>query len=377
MAPRGGLSYHVRMSFLKDLRDVREMERLSKRGETASTGEFLEGFLRRHPGDARAATLLARARAEGGDFEAALDAAARAEAGLSPWAARILKAEILQDAGRNTEARPLLQEACDLNPGNVAAAGNLSILDLEERGMQGAREAIEKFPPGTIWCQAVLSRLLLALEEEMERRGSAADPPEDFHRTRSVLFRPRLSKEMFRRYWIDWLSDLLAWLRSSQVRARKAREAELRAALRAGNLEQARKLVEGMMKEDEGAGRKELLDQARHQALEIAFLENRFPELIRIHRKWLDGDGDPAEPYPAALAGYALIAEGKAQRCLEVLAPALRIGDPDAELLHIAAIAELKLGQRARARGSLRRAADQDDIAMVTLAMEEAKFLES
>jgi len=364
------------MGILKDCRSIREMEKLSGLVDTSPARDLLQEFLRRHPGDARAATLLARIQSEEGELDAALATAERAGAGLSPWAARILKAEIHMDAGERDEARSLLREAREASPGNVAAEALLLVLDLEENGMRGIQEAIARLSPCTLWCQAVLSRLILALEGEMERRESAGSLPPGFHATRSVLIRPRFQEEMFRPFWIDRLRDLMAWSRSQRARSRKAREKDLQAALGAGEMARAREIIEGILAEDEEAGRKELLGAARLQALEIYFLEDRFPELIDIHRKWLDGNGDPGMPYPAALAGYSLIAGGDCQRCLEVLAPPLRSANPDAELLHLAAIAELKLGRRCRAAGHLRRAAARDDIAMVALAREEAKFLE-
>ena len=50
-------------------------------------------------------------------------------------------------------------------------------------------------------------------------------------------------------------------------------------------------------------------------------------------------------------------------------------GEPDADLFHLAAIAELKLGRRHGAAGFLHRAAAINDTAMMFLAREEMKFL--
>ncbi len=306
------------MSFFGDLRDAREMERIARQADLDGAGKDLETILGRHPLDPRAATLLALSRSERGELQEALEAADLAGRGLAPAAALILKAEVLLDSARRMEARNSLEEARALDPTNIVAPGLLRLLDLEERGMRDARSEVPRLPPGALWCGPILSRLVLALEEALERLPKEEAAARGIHGARAVLFRPRLETEKFHR--------------SRQHR--------------------------GIL------------------PLERAFVEERFAEIEKLHREWIEEGGDPADPYPAALRAYALLAGDRAARALEALSVPLKDGKPIAELLHLAAIAELKLGRRPRAAGRLRRAAAADDIAMVSLAREEAGILD-
>jgi len=85
--------------------------------------------------------------------------------------------------------------------------------------------------------------------------------------------------------------------------------------------------------------------------------------------------GDRADPYPSALTAYAFLAEGKPNRAREVLAPPLECPGRKAEIRHLAALIEVHEGALPRAAALLRLAAMDDDISMVNLAREEAKYL--
>ena len=369
------------MGFLSDLRESREIEALARAGEGPAARKRIEEIQRRHPRDPRVASLAALARSEAGDVAGALEAAAAARSGLAPAAARVLEAEVLLDAGRRAEARAALEEAKSSDPQAVAAPALLEVLALEDAGGAGAREAIGRLPPGALWCGPVLSRLVLALERAMEARARSGPPAPAFHEARSVLLRPPIESLGPRRFWVDGLRDLLGRGRPGAAAARAERQG-LEEALGKRDLARAAEvLARGaeLRRQGPAAGgargkRKGRGDPHALLRMEVSFLLGRFEEVEEIRRGWIEGGGDAAEAYPAALGAYALIALGRPERALQVLAPARGAG-PEAALFHLAAVAELALGKAAAAAGLLRRAAFRDDIGIVRVAQEEARFL--
>lgn len=350
--------------------EAREAERISAEWDGAGDLKRLEEIHAHRPGDARVAALLARARSERNDPDGALAAAGEARAGLGPAAGLILLAEIFLDAGRRAEARALLEEARAAEPGNIAAAGLCSVLDLDDP--RRAQAAMMSLPPGAIGCPPVLSRLLLYLEGEMEKRAAGGPTPPGFHQARTALFRPRLDREMFRAFWLEGAGRFLA---RTEKRARMARKSAVRSALRAGDLAGAAEILAAQPPPGRGRWDPTLIQEERLLALEIAFVLERFGESTRLHRELLKAGGDPGNPYPAALAAYSLLVEGKIDRAREVLAPALEAFRGLADLRHLAALAELKRGSPQRAAAELRRAVLHNDIAMSQLASEEAAYL--
>ena len=348
-----------------------EAERISAEWDGTGDLKRLEEIHAHRPGDARVAALLARARSERNDPDGALAAAEEARAGLGPAAGLILRAEIFLDAGRRAEARALLEEARAAEPGNIATAGLCSVLDLDDS--RRAQTTMMSLPPGAIGCPPVLSRLILYLEGEMEKRAAGGSTPPGLHHARTALFRPRLEREMFRAFWLEGIGRFLA---RTEKRAGVARKVAVRSALRAGDLAGASEILATQPPPGRGRWDPTLIQEERLLALEIAFVLERFGgESTRLHRELLKAGGDPGSPYPAALAAYSLLVEGKIDRAREVLAPALEASRGLADLRHLAALAELKRGSPQRAAAELRRAVLQNDIAMAQLASEEAGYL--
>jgi hypothetical protein len=315
---------------------------------------------------------MASREIESGETETALDAAAEARRkGLWPGAAALVEAEAHLDSGRRGEARRALLEGRAADPGNIAVAGLLKLLDLEEAGMGETQATLPHFPGGSLWCPPVLSRLVLALELELSARSKPGPAPAGLHRARSALFRPQLGKEMFRRYWLEGLSRHLERLRGQRAYERWTRRQAVRSALRAGDLAAAARLLRG---EGGGPAGPET-DEEWILSLEIEFVEDRFEEVARLHREWMKKGGPLDSPYPAALMAYSSIACGKADRALEALAAALKGPGAKAELHHLEALAEIERGRPARAAALLRTAAEENDIAMMQLAKEEAVYL--
>jgi membrane-associated phospholipid phosphatase len=347
------------------LQDAADAEAAARRADPEAA-EILAAIGARCPGDARIEALLARSLAEQGKVDEALAAAERASPGLLPGAAAVLRAGILLDAGRRGEARSALEEGRVRDPGNVAVVGLLGVLDLEDSGTKDPRVAIERLPPGSLWCESVLGRLVLVLERTLEGRGCGDGVSARFHEARSALVRPRFDKEALRPFLLEGIGDLL---RGRRAREDRRREAAIRAALRSGDMRKAAEAAEAWRKDSPSGDR---VDDLRATAMEIAFLEDRFADVLRLDRERRSSGSDDGDL--AALAAYAAIAAGKSPRALESLAPHLR-ADPRAEVLHLASIAELQLGRLHRAAGLLCRAAARDDVAMVRLAREEAAFL--
>lgn len=351
------------LTFRKD----RALERLLDGRPVDEAVAHLEGVLQKRPDHCRAAALLARAQAERGDFDRALQAADRAASGFLPAAARVLRSEVLLAAGRLAEGRSALEDALSLEPENLTAQGLLGVLEIEEGGMRDVRRRIEALPPGAIWCGSVLARLHYIIEVELERR-SAAGATAAFHEARTVLFRPKFGPDVFPRFWMEGLFD---GLRKPEARVRAVRERSLRAALRAEDLGRAEGIVEEARKDGPPGLERFLL-----AGMEIAFVRDNHSRVRELHKDWLDALCDASDPYPAALAAYACLAEGKAQRAIEILSGFRRQTSPEAEIFHLSAIAELKLGKPSRAAAEIRRAAARNDISMVQLAKEEAAWID-
>jgi tetratricopeptide (TPR) repeat protein len=349
------------MGFWQDLRDSRTVERLASDSDSGALATLEEIRARQGPRP-RTLETLARLRSQRGEVEAALAAAEEAAAYLGPAAGRILRAEILCDAMRKDEARALLVEARGAEPGNVAAEGFLLVLEMEDSTAAGRPPELASLPPGALWCSVVLSRLLLALEGQIEGRVAGGKATPELHRARAHLFRPRLEPDRFRRFWLEGLKG-------------GGRRQAVRAALRAGDLPKAASILERGTEETPEQGQSPLSDEEYLLAMEIAFSGGGFGEATRLHASWMKKGGDRADPYPAALAAYALLAEGKPNRAREVLAPPLECPGRKAEIRHLAALIEVHEGALPRAAALLRLAAMDDDISMVNLAREEARYL--
>jgi len=351
------------MGFWQDLRDSRTVERLAAESGSAAIAQLEEIRARRGP-RARTLDALARLRSERGEVDAALAAAEEAGGSLMFGAGRILRAEILCDAERKDEARVLLAEARAAEPGNIAAEGFLRVLEIGDALAAGQAPDLGVLPPGAIWCSVVLSRLLLALETRLAAQVERGGARPELHRARAHLFRPRLEPERFRRFWLEGL-----------VSGGRGRRQSVRAALRSGDLEKAASLLASGGEDSPEQGKSCLTDEERLLAIEIAFAAGRFDEAARIHANWMKHGGERADPYPAALAAYALLAEGKPARAREVLAPPLECPGRKAEIRHLASLVEIQEGALPRAAALIRLAVIDDDISMVNLAGEEAKYL--
>ncbi len=363
------------MKFWRELRDMREAERLARFPREMSAVDRLAEVQARWPGSARLGALLAMARSEEGAFEAAMELAERASAGLGPAAARILRAEVLLDAGRREEARALLEEARAVEPGNIAAVGLLSVEMLVPRGPKDAAIAIAALPPGAVWCPPVAARLLLFLESKLDPLARAERPPPGLHAARSTLFRPRLDADSFPIYWMDGLKDLLARLRGGRAASQEARRRSILTPLRAGDLRAAAAVLGPPSRKDNGNRAKAAWEDEVLLAQEIAFLEDRWEDVARFHREWREGGGDVKAVYPAALAAYAQTALRMPAAARQTLHPSLAEGGPCAELRHLSALAAIQESRLPRAAAELRRAAWDDDIGMERLIDEEAKLL--
>ncbi len=363
------------MKFWRELRGMREAERLARFPRESGAADNLAEIQARWPGSARLAALLASARSEEGAFEAAMDLAERAGRGLGPGAGRILRAEVFLDSGRRDEARALLEEAHAVEPGNIAAAGLLAVEALDDGAAKKISKAIAALPSGAVWCPPVVARLLLYIEKEMDRLASAEQPPPGIHTVRSTLFRPHLDADAFPRYWMDGLRDLTARLRGGRTASEHRRRQSIHTSLRAGDLTAAAAILGSPSREKKGRRSQAAWEDEVLAAQEIAFVQERWEDVARFHREWLQGGRDSKAPYPAALAAYAHTALRKPAAARQTLHARLADGRPCPELRHLSAIAAIQEGQLPRAAAELRRAAWDDDIGMERLVEEEAKFL--
>lgn len=309
---------------------------------------------------AQALTTRARAHAELGEWEPALEAAR--ELGSLPYGqdpSRIITAEILVAAHREGEA---LEELQRVSEHNVIARALREVLPAITK-IDGPVEL--PVQPSSLWFQSVLAILFIYTERALEDR--AEDP--SAWRARSHLLLPDLSPAAFRNPRPGPLRRAFEKLQSRERRVRSARERSVVEHFFEENLAGALGELESWIKREPDFYRGETGDPRRALVGEVLFHEGRHADFLKWVRKTEAVDAGEGEELTLRRA-FSLFATGKAREARETIVDSSRV-----EAGHLIGQIELSEGHRERALAWFRRAFQQNDIAHVDLAMAELRAL--
>ena len=358
--------------------DLRLLRRLALRLHDAESLARLQEITARCPEDLWARQLEARALRAQGRCDEAIALLANLERGLAPAALLLFQTEAALDAGRLAEARRLLREGRERERDNLSIHGLLHLLAVEEAGLGSTPKLLDSFPPGAIWCPAVLGRLLLAVETELSRRLGGSGPDEAVRSriliARSTLFRPQIDALVPPTYWLDRISAGFARVRGGPRLDRLRRREAIRAALRAQSLSTAATLTLAALDGGADADRRGWPDPLL--ALEILFLEGRWAEVVATHARYFKDDDDSREAYPAALAAGAALFLKETAAARAILAPPLAASGGTAELHHLSGLIELEEQNRCRAAALFRVAVEENDLTVMSLLSAELDCLD-
>lgn len=350
--------------------DLPAVEGALERNDIEAAAKGIGRLVDTTPGDLDTLRRVLHAAMESGQWEIANTVVERIRAlAAGGDAVRMAESEYLVWRREFRQAREVLAGSTSEN---IVTPALVTILDhFEPCGGDGGEGHLE-LAPHLLWFEPVLTLLLFFLERAME----ATSPSPQLHKARTAHFRPVFGPE----YCPRPRRRVFEFLRSRKRRRLGRHEYEVDMLLHEGKLDGSVLKLRRWLEEDpEAFGTpSSVADPRGSLLLAVLFVQGHFDDVVALLDTPAGGEAPEKTADTASLVAYAELARGKTGRARRPLESIIKTGKYAAEVAHLFALIQLRSGAAAeRVIPWLRRAIQENDIAMVELARQEMRFLES